>query len=159
MAVEQHLFRKGYHAYVLDGDNVRSGLNANLGFSPDDRAENIRRVGEVAALFADSGILCITAFISPYRSDRDRARQAAGSAFHEIHIQADLATCEQRDPKGLYRKARAGEIAEFTGVSAPYEAPTDPELTVDSAQDSIDECVQTIVGYVERTFTLRRDAR
>ncbi len=159
MAVEQHLFRKGYHAYVLDGDNVRSGLNANLGFSPDDRAENIRRVGEVAALFADSGILCITAFISPYRSDRDRARQAAGRAYHEIYIDSDLATCEQRDPKGLYRKARAGEIAEFTGVSAPYEAPADPELTVDSAQDSIDECVQTIVGYVERTFTLRRDAR
>ncbi len=159
MAVEQHLFRKGYHVYVLDGDNVRSGLNANLGFSPDDRAENIRRVGEVAALFADAGILCITAFISPYQSDRDRARQAAGSAFHEIYVQADLATCEQRDPKGLYRKARTGEIAEFTGISAPYEAPVHPELLVDSAEYSVDECVQKIVGYVERAFALQRDGR
>ncbi len=155
MAVEQHLFGKGYQVYVLDGDNIRSGLNANLGFSPADRAENIRRVGEAAALFANAGILCIAAFISPYRSDRERARQAAGKAFHEIHIDADLAICEQRDPKGLYAKARAGEIEDFTGVSAPYEAPADPELTVDSGDRSIAACVQDIVTYVERAFKLK----
>ena len=153
MEVEQELFRKGYHAYVLDGDNVRGGLNANLGFSPEDRAENIRRVGEVAALFADAGMVCITAFISPYRSDRDRARESAKSTFHEIYIGADLATCEQRDPKGLYRRARAGEIADFTGISAPYEAPLAPELTVDTSKQSIDDCVAEIVAYVQRTFT------
>jgi len=155
MEVEQHLFRKGYHVYVLDGDNVRRGLNANLAFSPEDRAENIRRVGEVAALFADAGILCITAFISPYQADRDRARASAGEAFREIHIKADLATCEKRDPKGLYRKARAGEIGEFTGVSAPYEAPTNPELTIDTAANSVQDSVAKIVEYVERNFALK----
>jgi bifunctional enzyme CysN/CysC len=152
MAVEQHLFKKGFHVYVLDGDNVRRGLNANLGFSPDDRAENIRRIGEVASLFADSGIICITAFISPYQSDRDRARAAAGENFHEVYIEADLETCEQRDPKGLYRKARAGEIQDFTGISAPYEAPVAPELAVDTAHHTVDECVRQIVDYVNRTF-------
>jgi bifunctional enzyme CysN/CysC len=155
MEVEQHLFKKGYHVYVLDGDNVRRGLNSNLGFSPDDRAENIRRVGELAALFADAGFVCITAFISPYRADRDRARRAAGEAFREIYIEADLATCERRDPKGLYRKARAGEIPDFTGVSAPYEPPQSPELAVDTANRSIEDCVQEIVDYVERTFALK----
>jgi bifunctional enzyme CysN/CysC len=154
MAVEQHLFKKGFHVYVLDGDNVRRGLNANLGFSPLDRAENIRRIGEVAALFADSGIICVTAFISPYQSDRDRARAAAGDDFHEIYIKADLETCEQRDPKGLYRKARAGEIQDFTGISAPYEAPVAPELSVDTASQTIDESVQQIVDYVNQVFSL-----
>ncbi len=154
MAVEQHLFNKGYHVYVLDGDNVRHGLNANLGFSPEDRAENIRRVGEVASLFADAGFICITAFISPYQADRDRARHAAGGKFHEIYIEADLETCEQRDPKGLYRKARTGEIAEFTGVSAPYEAPLKPELAVESGDHSVEECVQEIVAYIDRAFRL-----
>ncbi len=158
MAVEQHLFRKGFHVYVLDGDNVRRGLNANLGFSPMDRAENIRRIGEVAALFADSGIICVSAFISPYQSDRDRARAAAGNDFHEIHIKADLETCEQRDPKGLYRKARAGEIQDFTGISAPYEEPVAPELCVDTASHTIDECVQQIVDYVNRVFALEPTA-
>ncbi len=158
MAVEQHLFKKGFHVYVLDGDNVRRGLNANLGFSPEDRAENIRRIGEVASLFAESGIICITAFISPYQSDRDRARAAAGENFHEIHIKADLETCEERDPKGLYRKARAGEIQDFTGISAPYESPLEPELQVDTAQHTIDECVQQIVDYVNRTFVLATGA-
>jgi hypothetical protein len=110
-SVEQELFRRGYQTYVLDGDNVRRGLNSNLSFSPEDRAENIRRVGEVAALFADAGQIVVTAFISPYRSDRDRARAAAKEHFHEIYIKASLATCEQRDPKGLYRRARSGEIA------------------------------------------------
>ena len=155
MAVEQHLFRRGYAVYVLDGDNVRSGLSANLGFSPEDRLENIRRVGEVAALFADSGMLCITAFISPYRTDRDRARAAAKDAFHEIYIRADLATCEARDPKGLYRRARLGEIAEFTGITAPYEPPEEPELIVDTGAEPIEACVERILRYVEQAFALR----
>jgi bifunctional enzyme CysN/CysC len=158
MAVEQHLFKKGFHVYVLDGDNVRRGLNANLGFSPDDRAENIRRIGEVASLFAESGIICITAFISPYQSDRDRARAAAGENFHEIYIEADLQTCEERDPKGLYRKARAGEIQDFTGISAPYEPPIKPELMVDTAHHTVDECVQQIADYVNSTFVLASGA-
>ncbi|HXZ02621.1 MAG TPA: adenylyl-sulfate kinase [Stellaceae bacterium] len=153
MAVEQHLFRKGYAVYVLDGDNVRSGLNANLGFSPEDRVENIRRVGEVAALFADAGFLCITAFISPYRADRARARAAAPPGhFHEVYVSADLATCEARDPKGLYRRARAGEIGEFTGVSAPYEPPLAPSLMVDTAKAPIEACIEQILNYVAQHF-------
>ncbi len=155
MEVEQELFRKGYQVYVLDGDNVRTGLNANLGFSPEDRAENIRRVGEAAALFADAGLICITAFISPYQADRNRARAAAEDGFHEIYIKADLQTCEMRDPKGLYMKARAGEIRDFTGVSAPYEPPESPELVVDTVKLSVDECVQSIVDYIEQHFVLK----
>ncbi len=153
--LERRLFDRGYHVFVLDGDNVRHGLNANLSFSPQDRAENIRRVGEVAALFAGAGMLTLTAFISPYRSDRDRARAAAERAFHEIHIKADIETCEQRDPKGLYQKARRGEIKDFTGISAPYEAPDSPELTVDTAAHSIEECVDQLVAYVEANFRVR----
>jgi bifunctional enzyme CysN/CysC len=152
MAVEQELFRRGYQAYVLDGDNVRRGLNSNLDFSPEDRAENIRRVGEVAALFADSGQIVVTAFISPYRTDRQRARAAAGSGFHEIYIKASLATCEKRDPKGLYRRARTGEIAEFTGVTAPYEMPESPELTIDTDRLSIEQSVARVLEYVDRNF-------
>ncbi len=159
MEVEQRLFRKGYHVYVLDGDNVRHGLNANLGFSPEDRAENIRRVGEVAALFADAGFICITAFISPYRADRHRARRSAGEAFHEIFIDADLETCERRDPKGLYKRARAGEIRDFTGVSAPYEPPSHAELTVDTVNRSVEECVAQILDYVDSTFVLAPPGR
>jgi bifunctional enzyme CysN/CysC len=150
--LEKRLFEKGMNVFVLDGDNVRHGLNANLGFSPEDRAENIRRVGEVSALFAQAGAIAITSFISPYRSDRDRAREAAGEAFHEVHVAADLKTCEERDPKGLYKKARAGEIKEFTGISAPYEAPDNPQLTVDTSAGSIDDCVQQLVDYVEANF-------
>ena len=157
MAVEKELFAKGYQVYVLDGDNVRRGLNANLGFNPEDRAENIRRVGEAAALFADAGFICITAFISPYQSDRDRARGAAGESYHEIFVEADLATCEQRDPKGLYKRARAGEIEEFTGISAPYEAPSDAELTVHTGEQDVDACVREILAYVEKNFTLTPD--
>lgn len=153
VATERRLFDKGYQVYVLDGDNVRFGLNADLGFSPEDRAENIRRVGEVAALMAKAGFIVVTAFISPYRSDRDRARAAAGADFHEIHIDADVATCESRDPKGLYRKARAGEIKDFTGISAPYEAPDAAELTVDTSDLSIDDSVARVSAYVDRTFT------
>ncbi len=153
--LERKLFERGYHVFVLDGDNVRHGLNANLSFSPEDRAENIRRVGEVAALFAGAGTLTLTAFISPYRSDRDRARLAGEGAFHEIFIKADVATCEGRDPKGLYKKARKGEIKDFTGISAPYEAPDAPELTVDTSAHDIDECVAQLIEYVEANFRAR----
>ena len=152
LALEVLLFAKGYHVYVLDGDNVRNGLNANLGFSPEDRAENIRRVGEVAGLFADAGFLVISSFISPYRADRERARAAASSSFHEIYIRAPLAVCEQRDPKGLYRRARAGEIPEFTGVSSPYEPPESAELVVRTDQQGVEECLSELSAYVERAF-------
>ena len=152
--LEQHLFRKGYQVYVLDGDNIRHGLCADLGFSPEDRFENIRRVGNAAALFARAGFLVITAFISPYRSDRDRIRAVAPDIFHEIHIDANLAVCEERDPKGLYLKARKGEIADFTGVSAPYEAPLLPELRVDTAAHSPEECLAILSDYVSRNFAL-----
>ena len=153
VALEKKLFEKGYNVFVLDGDNVRHGLNANLSFSPEDRAENIRRVGEVAGLFARAGVVTITSFISPYRSDRDRARQALENGdFHEIHVKADVATCEARDPKGLYKKARAGEIKEFTGISAPYEEPEAPELMLDTSVLSIEESVEKLVNYVEMKF-------
>ena len=151
---EKILFLKGYNVYVLDGDNVRGGLNSNLGFSPEDRAENIRRVGEVAALFADAGIICLASFISPYASDRERAHTAAGDAFHEVYVRADLEVCEERDPKGLYKRARAGEISEFTGISAPYEAPEAPQLEINTAQLSIDEGVAALVAYVEGQIKL-----
>ncbi len=154
MEVESRLFQKGYLVYVLDGDNIRYGLNANLGFTPADRAENIRRIGEVAALFSDSGMITIAAFISPYRADRQRARSAAKERFHEIYVKADVATCERRDPKGLYKRARSGEIAEFTGVSAPYEEPEAAELVVDTATHPIEDSVRAVVDYVERNFTL-----
>ncbi len=154
LELERQLFAKGYQVYVLDGDNVRSGLNANLGFSPEDRAENIRRVGEVAGLFADAGMIVISSFISPYRSDRDRARKAAGETFHEIFVKADLATCESRDPKGLYKKARAGTIADFTGVSAPYEAPEAPQLVIDTAAAPVEACVQQMMDYVKAKIAI-----
>ncbi len=151
---ERQLFLKGFNVYVLDGDNVRTGLNANLGFSPEDRAENIRRVGEVASLFADSGTIVLASFISPYQSDRDRARQAAGDSFHEVFIKADLSVCETRDPKGLYKKARAGEISDFTGISAPYEAPEAPECAVDTDAETPDESAAQLVAYIEKVCQL-----
>ena len=154
MALEHRLFDEGHQVYVLDGDNVRTGLNANLGFSPEDRAENIRRVGEVAALLSDAGLIVITAFISPYRADRDRAREAGGDSFREIYIKADVETCESRDPKGLYKRARAGEIQEFTGISAPYEEPADPELVVDTSDRDIESCVDGLVAYVKANFVI-----
>ncbi|RAU21210.1 adenylyl-sulfate kinase [Paramagnetospirillum kuznetsovii] len=154
MEVERQLFLKGWQIMVLDGDNVRHGLCSDLGFSPEDRAENIRRVGEVAHLFAQAGMLVITAFISPYRSDRERVRTIHPDVFHEVHVATDLAECERRDPKGLYRKARAGEIAEFTGVTAPYEAPLSPEFTLDTSGKSIDECVADLLRYMEANFSL-----
>ena len=155
MALEQRLFDQGYQVYVLDGDNVRGGLNANLGFSPEDRAENIRRVGEVATLLVDAGTIVITAFISPYRADRERARAAAGDGFHEIYIEADLETCEARDPKGLYKRARSGEIAEFTGITAPYEAPDKPDLVIDTAKNGIDVCIDQLAAYIAEKFRQR----
>lgn len=155
MRVEQILFKLGFLVYTLDGDNIRKGLNANLSFSPIDRMENIRRIGEVAALFADAGFLCITAFISPYQDDREKvSKMVPKQSFHEIYIKADLKTCEHRDPKGLYKKARLGEITEFTGVSAPYEPPLDPQLIIDTTQLSIEESVNTIIDYVVKHFAL-----
>ncbi len=153
--LENRLFLKGYQVYVLDGDNLRFGLNADLAFSPEDRAENIRRAGEVAALFARAGFVVIAAFISPYRADRDRARQAAGSAFHEVYVKADLAVCERRDPKGLYRKARRGEILEFTGVTAPYEPPESPALVVDTSHEEVEHSIGMLLEYVMRSLELR----
>ena len=149
MAVEKALFEKGYYTYVLDGDNVRHGLNADLGFSPEDRQENIRRIGEVAALMADAGLIVITAFISPYQDDRDRARLAAPAHFHEIFVNASLETCEGRDPKGLYKKARAGEIKEFTGIDSPYEAPDNPDMVVNTQDHDIDTCVRQVLRYIQ----------
>ncbi len=150
LELQQRLFNKGYQVFVLDGDNIRAGLNADLGFSPEDRSENIRRVGEVAALFADAGTIVISAFISPYKQDRDRARVAAGEHYHSIHIKADVDTCAKRDPKGLYEKAKKGEIKDFTGVSAPFEEPDNADLVVDTANQSVDESVEILMAYVER---------
>ena len=147
-SIERDLFHHGMNTYVLDGDNIRHGLNSNLGFSPDDRVENIRRVSEVAKLMADAGTVVITAFISPYRMDRSRAREIAleGNAeFIEVFVDAPLEVCEARDPKNLYKKARAGQIREFTGIDAPYEAPEDPEIVVHTDQQSVDESVATIL--------------
>jgi len=149
--LERELFNLGMHVYVLDGDNIRHGLNSNLGFSPEDRVENIRRVAEVAKLMADAGLITITAFISPYRHDRRRAREIAleaGCDFVEIFIDAPLEVCERRDPKQLYKKARAGEIKEFTGISAPYEAPEDPELVVHTDRQTLDESVAAIIEHL-----------
>jgi adenylyl-sulfate kinase len=146
---ERELFNLGRHAYVLDGDNIRHGLGANLGFSPKDRAENIRRVGEVARLFADAGFICITAFISPYREDRDVARKLLPSGrFIEVYVNAPIEVCEQRDPKGLYAKARAKEIKEFTGVSAPYEPPANPEVELRTDELTVPQSVARLVEYL-----------
>ncbi len=148
--LEDGLRQRGVRSYVLDGDNVRHGLNKDLGFSPDDRTENIRRIGEVAALFSDAGILNITAFISPYRADRDTARACAKEgSFLEIFVDCDLDECERRDPKGLYKKARAGEIPEFTGISAPYEAPDKAELVVNTTKQTAAETSAEILAYLE----------
>jgi bifunctional enzyme CysN/CysC len=147
-AIERELFRRAVHTYVLDGDNIRHGLNSNLGFAPEDRVENIRRVSEVARLMADAGTVVVTAFISPYRMDRRRAREIAleGNAeFIEVFVDAPLEVCETRDPKNLYKKARAGEIRDFTGIGAPYEAPEDPEIVVHTDQQTVDESVATIL--------------
>jgi adenylylsulfate kinase len=147
--VETALFERGCRTYVLDGDNIRHGLNKDLGFSPQDREENIRRIGEVAKLFVDAGVIVMTAFISPYRADRDKARAINGDSFIEIYVKCPLEVCEQRDPKGLYKKARAGQIPEFTGISAPYEEPLQPELVIDTAELNLDESAAKVIQYLE----------
>lgn len=147
---EQLLLEQDHHCYVLDGDNLRHGLNKDLGFSPEDRAENIRRVGCVAQLFADAATIVLTAFISPYQTDRDGARaMVPAGRFIEVFVDTPLEVCEQRDPKGLYKKARAGIIPEFTGISAPYEAPVTPELRIDTSGRSIDECATEVLEYLQ----------
>jgi adenylylsulfate kinase len=156
--VEHALVERGHLAYVLDGDNIRHGLNKNVGFSPEDREENIRRIGEVAKLFADTGVLTFTSFISPYRKDRDQARQIheeAGLPFIEVFVSAPLEVCEQRDPKGLYQKAREGKIPEFTGISAPYEEPLKPEIVLDVAKLSPQESAAEVINYLVERKLLR----
>lgn len=149
-AVENALFDRGCRTYVLDGDNIRHGLNKNLGFSPEDREENIRRIGEVSKLFCDAGVIALTAFISPYRADRDKAREISEDSFIEIYVKCALGVCEQRDPKGLYQKARAGLIPEFTGISAPYEEPEHAELVIDTAAESLDDSTVKVLAYLEQ---------
>ena len=148
--LEKALWERGVRSFVLDGDNIRHGLNKDLGFSPKDRTENIRRIGEVAALFTDAGIVNVTAFISPYRADREIARKAMPEGcFVEVYMKCDLEECEKRDPKGLYKKARAGEIPEFTGISAPYEAPDNAELTVDTTGQTPEQSLAVILAHLE----------
>jgi adenylylsulfate kinase len=147
--LEHALVQRGHLAYVLDGDNIRHGLNKNLGFSAEDRQENIRRIGEVGKLFVDTGVITLTAFISPYAQDRDVARETVGAGdFFEVFCDTPLAVCEERDPKGLYKKARAGEIKGFTGIDDPYEAPEKPELTLDSNTKSIDDLADEVIAYL-----------
>jgi len=147
--LEKRLIEAGHACFVLDGDNLRQGLNRDLGFSPSDRKENIRRIAEVAKLFNDAGLFVITAFISPYREDRGAAREVIGTdRFIEVYLSASVEVCEQRDPKGLYAKARAGKIAEFTGISAPYEPPVAPELTIDTGVSSIDQSVADLFDFL-----------
>ncbi|QSX32640.1 adenylyl-sulfate kinase [Shewanella avicenniae] len=150
-AVEQLLFSQGYHSYLLDGDNVRHGLNQDLGFNDQDRIENIRRIGEVSKLFVDAGLIVLTAFISPFREDRQLVRALhSASEFIEVFIDTPLAVCERRDPKGLYKKARAGEIKHFTGIDSAYEAPEKAEIHVDTASQSVVECAEQIVTYLKQ---------
>ena len=148
--LEHALLENGHQAYILDGDNIRHGLNKNLGFSPEDRSENIRRIGEVAKLFTDANIITITAFISPYRQDRENARKLQKNGeFIEVYVKCPLEVCEQRDTKGLYKKARAGEVKEFTGISAPYEEPVNHEITIDTSKMPVEESIRAILKYLE----------
>jgi adenylylsulfate kinase len=147
--VEKELHQRGVRTYVLDGDNIRHGLNRDLGFGKDDRKENIRRIGEVAKLFVDAGIVTLTAFISPYREDRDMVRALFGQGeFIEIYVKCSLEECERRDPKGLYKKARRGEIRDFTGISSPYEEPVSPELVVETDRESVEVSVCKVMDYL-----------
>ena len=148
--VSYKLHSMGKLSYILDGDNIRHGLNKDLGFSPEDRKENIRRISEVACLFADAGFITITAFISPYRVDRDFCRSLMGDGrFIEVYAKASLDTCERRDPKGMYKKVRAGEIKEFTGISAPYEEPLNPEIVIDTDKESIESSTNIVINKLE----------
>lgn len=151
VALEKALFNEGKQTYRLDGDNVRHGLNKNLGFSPEDRTENIRRIGEVAKLMVDAGSITVTAFISPYKQDRDNVRAILEDGeFIEVYTKRSVEECENRDPKGLYKKARSGEIPEFTGISAPYEAPDHPEIILDTEHESIDQSVDRVIQYLKQ---------
>ena len=148
--LEHALIENKHQAYILDGDNIRHGLNKNLGFSPEDRTENIRRIGEVSKLFTEANIITIAAFVSPYREDRENVRKLLKHGeFVEIYVKCSLEVCETRDTKGLYKKARAGEVKDFTGISAPYEEPVKPELTIDSAKLSVEESAREILNYLE----------
>ena len=149
--LEKKLHNAGIRAFRLDGDNIRHGLNKNLGFSPEDRKENIRRIGEVSKLMVEAGLMTLTAFISPYREDRDGVRNLLGEGeFIEVFVDASIETCELRDPKGLYRKARKGEIKDFTGIDAPYEVPEVPEIIVNTDKQSMEESVKTIMTYLKK---------
>ncbi len=159
-ALETHLVSKGRACYVLDGDNIRQGLNRDLGFSPSDRHENIRRIGEVAALLADAGLITITAFISPYRADRRLARQAAGvQPFMEVFLNTSLAVCRRRDPKGLYARARQGQVKQFTGVAAPYERPRRPDMVLDTGKLDVAHCIKLILGCLKAAGVFRTTPR
>ncbi len=156
VAVEAALLERGRHAYLLDGDNLRHGLNGNLGFSAEDRAENIRRIGEVCKLFVDAGLIVVTAFISPFRSDRRLVRDLVDAGqFVEVFVSTPLEICEGRDPKGLYAKAREGAIKNFTGVTSPYESPEKPEIEIDSSKISVAECVDHVIRYLEAQGRLK----
>ncbi|GAV22110.1 adenylyl-sulfate kinase [Carboxydothermus pertinax] len=151
--LETVLYRAGKLSYVLDGDNIRMGLNKDLGFSEKDRQENIRRIGEVAKLFVDAGVIVITAFISPFRADRDKVRSLLPEGkFIEVFVDCPLEVCEARDVKGLYKKAREGKIPEFTGITSPYEPPEKPEITVKTSEQSLKECVEIIITYLRKNF-------
>ncbi len=156
-AVEERLHQMGCRTFVFDGDNVRHGLCRDLGFSGDDRKENIRRIGEMAKLFAEAGVIALTAFISPFRADRSRVRQLLGSGdFIEVHCRCPLEICESRDVKGMYRRARAGEIRDFTGISSPYEEPENPELSIDTGSMPLDQCVDQVIGYLQGRGVIAR---
>lgn len=154
-AVESKLFDLGHHTYLLDGDNVRHGLNKDLGFSDSDRVENIRRIGELTKLFADSGLIILSAFISPFRADRQMVRDLVEDGeFIEIHMSTPLSVCEQRDPKGLYKKARQGEIKNFTGIDSSYEAPESPEITLNTAECDIEACADKVIAYLKQNHII-----
>ena len=156
-AVEEKLYQLGCRTFVLDGDNVRQGLCSDLGFSVEDRSENIRRISEAARLLIESGVIAMTAFISPFRADRQKARSIFPHGdFIEIFCEASLAVCEQRDVKGLYKRARAGEVKEFTGISSPYEAPADPELIVRTGELALEDCVARVIEFMERRDIFKR---
>ena len=160
VALEEALFERGHLCYRLDGDNIRFGINKNLGFSEEDRRENIRRIGEIAKLFVDTAVIALSSFISPYRADRDQVRELHRESdmdFIEIFVDCPLDEAEKRDPKGLYKKARAGEIKNFTGIDDPYEAPESPEIHLNTAEMSLEEEVETIIAYLEKHNILARD--
>ncbi|MAY22881.1 MAG: adenylyl-sulfate kinase [Flavobacteriaceae bacterium] len=157
-ALEKELLQNGFHTYILDGDNVRKGLNSNLTFSPEDRTENIRRIAEVANLMVDAGLVVLSAFVSPYQKDRENVKQIVGGKnFVEVFVNTPIEVCEQRDVKGLYAKARAGEIKDFTGVNAPYEAPNNPDIEIDTSKTTLEESVQIIFKSIAQKLNLKNE--